>query len=120
MSDPRYHVLFLLEADTDLLFEIQRLDVQSEHPADVYFWFRFDKDSGMLNQLDFENMRTLANGEQERDFTQGQLCFNTTTGIFSPKDGSLPLLLSTVTPSAPPSELKTALFAFLASIPIRT
>ncbi|MBT2556682.1 hypothetical protein J7E24_02720 [Hymenobacter sp. ISL-91] len=108
-----YRSLFLFEADMATVFEIKRLDIQSKNPSHLYFWLHFDKASGQLSQLDFVDMRTEA-GEHLREFTQGQLRFNATEGIFSPTDGTQALNLRTITPPTLPAELETALFAFFA------
>lgn len=108
-----YRSLFLFEADAATIFEVKRLDIQSKNPGHLYFWLHFDNASGQLSQLDFEDMST-EDGEHLREFSQGQLRFNTTEGTFAPADGSPPLVLRTITPPTLPAGLETALFAFFA------
>ncbi|SDX37657.1 hypothetical protein [Hymenobacter psychrophilus] len=108
-----YRSLFLFEADTATIFEIKRLDIQSKNPGHLYFWLYFDNASRQLSQLDFVDMST-EDGEHQREFSQGQLRFNTTGGTFSPADGAAPLTLRTINPPTLPAELETALFAFFA------
>ncbi|NVO86204.1 hypothetical protein [Hymenobacter terrestris] len=106
-----YRSLFLFEADTATVFEVKRLDIQSKNPSHLYFWLYLDNASGQLSQLNFEDMSTEA-GEHLREFTQGQLRFNTNEGSFSPTEGDSPLQLRTITPPTLPAALETALFAF--------
>ncbi|RSK29603.1 hypothetical protein [Hymenobacter metallilatus] len=106
-----YRPLFLLEAESATIFEIKRLDVQSQNPSNVYFWLYFDKASGQLSQLGFVSMST--EGEvHRREFTQGRLRFDATEGTFEPAGGSQAQALRTVTPPVLPAALETALFAF--------
>ncbi|QIX60404.1 hypothetical protein HER32_04055 [Hymenobacter sp. BT18] len=110
MSVP-YHALFLLEADTAFIFEIKRLDVQSTDPADVYFWLRFDKATQALELLTFEAM-SAADGEQRRQFSQGQLRFSAAGGTFTPATDGPALALRPHAPPKLPAALEQALFAF--------
>jgi hypothetical protein len=110
MSFP-YRLLFLLEAESATIFEIKRLDIQSQNPGHLYFWLYFDHASSQLSQLNFELMTTQA-GEHLREFTQGRLQFNATAGTFAPANGGPALALRTVTPPVLPAALETALFAF--------
>ncbi|UOG76517.1 hypothetical protein MTX78_07930 [Hymenobacter tibetensis] len=110
MSIP-YRTLFLLEADNASLFEIKRLDVQSDNPGDVYFWLYFNKDTQALHPLTFVSMSAEADNQQ-REFTQGKLRFNASEGTYTPKQAGAPLHLQPVTPATLPAEVETALFAF--------
>lgn len=104
-----YRPLFLLEANTAFIFEIKRLDVQSENPADVYFWLYFDKASQVLHQLTFVSMS--ADGdEQQREFTQGQLRFSANAGTYTPTGSGMALALRPVVPPMLPAEMETAMF----------
>ncbi|WBO85428.1 hypothetical protein [Hymenobacter yonginensis] len=105
-----YRLLFLLNADTASIFEIKRLDVQSDNPGDVYFWLYFDRASRQLRHLTFVAMH--ADGdEQQREFAQGRLRFTTTTGTYTPADAGPALALQPVVPPTLPAELEAALFA---------
>lgn len=108
-----YRPLFLFEADTATIFEIKRLDIQSQNPGHLYFWLYLDNASGQLSQLNFESMTTEA-GEHLREFTQGQLRFTAAGGSFAPTEGGPALTLRTITPPTLPAALETALFAFFA------
>lgn len=95
-----YKTLFLLEADTFSLVEIKAMDVQSDDPAKVYFWFRFDKASHTLEKLEFISMSK--NGdEQQREFQQGKLQFNQSSGNYSTTEDSFVVQLKTAA-SLPP------------------
>lgn len=109
-----YRALFLFEADTAIIFEIKRLDIQSKNPGHLYFWLYADNASGQLRQLDFVGMRTAEDGTHEREFMQGQLQFSPTGGTFLPAAGGSPLTLRTISPPTLPTGLETALFAFFA------
>ncbi|QNH61065.1 hypothetical protein [Hymenobacter sediminicola] len=105
-----YRLLFLLDADTASIFEIKRLDVQSNNPGDVYFWLYFDRASQQLSHLTFVSMK--ADGdEQQREFVQGRLQFNATTGTYQPAAGGPMLALRTMVPTVLPTELESALQA---------
>jgi hypothetical protein len=101
-----YKTLFLLEADTFSLVEIKLLDVQSDDPAEVYFWFRLDKDSHTLQKLDFVSM-SKDGDEQRREFKQGKLAFDEQAGTYSTEAGNVPLRTQTAT--AVPAELDDAI-----------
>jgi hypothetical protein len=106
-----YRTLFLLEADSATLFEIKRLDVQSDNPSDVYFWLYFDKATQTLRPLTFVSMNK--NGDQQqREFSQGHLRFTATEGAYTPVAAGLQLPLRVVNPPVLPAEVETALFAF--------
>ena len=106
-----YRTLFLLEADTATLFEIKRLDVQSNNPGDVYFWLYFDKATHALHPLTFVSM-SAEGGVQQREFTQGHLRFTAIEGTYVSQPAGAPLPLQPVTPATLPAEVETALFAF--------
>ncbi|WP_022823357.1 hypothetical protein [Hymenobacter norwichensis] len=109
-----YRTLFLLEADAAIIFEIKRLDVQSDNPGDVYFWLYFDKATQTLHPLTFVSMNKDGD-QQQREFTQGHLHFTTTQGAYTPQAAGAPLPLHPVTPATLPAEVETALFAFFAA-----
>lgn len=106
-----YRTLFLLEANTATIFEIKRLDVQSDNPGDVYFWLYFDKANQELQPLTFVAMGT-GGGVQQREFAQGHLRFTATEGTYTPKEGGALLHLQPITPATLPAEVETALVAF--------
>jgi hypothetical protein len=106
-----YRTLFLLEADTAFIFEIKRLDVQSNNPGDVYFWLYFDKATHALHPLTFVSMR-VEDDVQQREFAQGHLRFTATKGTYTPQPAGVPLLVHPVTPATLPAKVETALFAF--------
>lgn len=101
-----YKTLFLLEADAYLLLEIKALDVQSDDPTEVYFWFRFDKASQTLEKLEFVSMAEDGD-EQQREFRQGKLQFNQRRGTYFTAEGSSSLQLKT--PTSLPVELDAAI-----------
>jgi hypothetical protein len=103
-----YRPLFLLEANTASIFEIKRLDVQSDNQADVYFWLYFDKASRQLSHLTFVSMN--ADGaEQQREFAQGQLQFSDAEGTYAPLPGTQPLRLRRLIPPTLPATVDAAL-----------
>ncbi|MBO0356355.1 hypothetical protein J0X19_00220 [Hymenobacter sp. BT186] len=106
-----YRTLFLLDTDTAAIFEIKRLDVQSNNPGDVYFWLYFNKGTQALQPLTFVAMSN-DGGVQQREFAQGHLRFTATEGTYTSKEAGVPLLLQPVTPATLPTEVETALFAF--------
>ncbi|GAB2779413.1 hypothetical protein HNQ93_001502 [Hymenobacter luteus] len=97
-----YKTLFLLEADAFSLVEIKLLDVQSDDPAEVYFWFRFDKASHHLEHLEFVAMNR-DGAEEQREFRQGRLQFNGASGTFAAKDGASSSVRVGSTASLPPA-----------------
>lgn len=97
-----YKTLFLLEADAFSLVEIKLLDVQSDNPAEVYFWLRFDKASHHLEHLEFVSMNRNGAGEQ-REFRQGRLQFSEANGTFVAEDGASSPVQVGATGSLPPA-----------------
>ncbi|HEX8424658.1 hypothetical protein [Hymenobacter sp.] len=106
-----YRTLFLLEAATATIFEIKRLDVQSDNPGNVYFWLYFDNATQALHPLAFVAMHA-ENDVQQREFTQGDLRFTVTEGTYTLKPAGAQLLLQIVTPTTLPAAVETALLAF--------
>lgn len=106
-----YCTLFLLESDTATIFEIKRLDVQSDNPGDVYFWLYFDKATQMLHPLTFVSMNKDGD-QQQREFTQGFLRFDATEGAYAPASAGPQLPLRVVNPPILPAVVETALFTF--------
>jgi hypothetical protein len=106
-----YRTLFLLEADTAIIFEIKRLDVQSDNPDDVYFWLYFDKATQTLLPLTFVSMNKDGD-QQQREFSQGYLHFTATEGAYIPVAAGPQLPLRVVNPPVLPAEVETALFSF--------
>ena len=106
-----YRTLFLLEADTATIFEVKRLDVQSDNPGDVYFWLYFDKATQTLHPLTFVSMNKNSE-QQQREFTQGHLRFDATKGAYAPVAAGAQLSLHVVNPPVLPAAVETALFAF--------
>jgi hypothetical protein len=104
-----YKPLFLLEADAFSLVEIKLLDVQSDNPAEVYFWLRFDKADNTLDKLDFVSMQK-GETEQQREFQQGKLQFNQTSGTYTPAEATEPVKLQTMDSATElPAELDDAI-----------
>ncbi|TGE08423.1 hypothetical protein [Hymenobacter fodinae] len=103
-----YKPLFLFEADAFSLVEIKLLDVQSDDPAEVYFWLRFDKADHTLHKLDFVSMDK-DGAEQQREFQQGKLQFNQSGGTYTPSEASEPAELQTKNTSDLPAELDDAI-----------
>lgn len=102
-----YKTLFLLEADAFSLVEIKLLDVQSDDPAEVYFWLRFDKADHTLDKLEFVSMHQ-DSAEQQREFRQGRLQFDGTQGNYTAEDGAgFPVRVGTA--AALPPELDEAI-----------
>ncbi|SNC66229.1 hypothetical protein SAMN06265337_1541 [Hymenobacter gelipurpurascens] len=101
-----YKTLFLLEADTFSLVEIKRLNIQSDNPGEVYFWFRFDKVTSGLELLEFVSMNKDGD-EQQREFLQGKLQFNQSSGTYSTAEDSSLLQLKTA--ASLPLELDDAI-----------
>ncbi|RPD44915.1 hypothetical protein DNI29_19640 [Hymenobacter sediminis] len=95
-----YKTLFLLEADAFSLVEIKLLDVQSDDPAEVYFWFRFDKASHYLEHLEFVSMNR--EGAEQREFRQGRLQFTEASGTFVAEDGASSPVRVGATATLPP------------------
>ncbi len=106
-----YKTLFLLEAATDLVFEIKRLDVQSTNPGEVYFWFRFDKATQQLQPLTFVAMDSRSD-EQYRTFVQGALQFGPSAGTYTPQLLGTPIHLHLIVPAILPPAAETALFGY--------
>ncbi|GGG32534.1 hypothetical protein [Hymenobacter glacieicola] len=104
-----YKPLFLLEAEDFSLLEIKALDVQSDDPAQLYFWFQFDKASHHLEKLEFVSMSE--NGtEQQREFRQGQLAFNHRSGTYTAQAATSPRAELQVKPTdSVPAELDEAI-----------
>ncbi|WP_139923314.1 hypothetical protein [Hymenobacter sp. DG01] len=97
-----YKPLFLLEADAFSLVEIKLLDVQSDDPAEVYFWLRFDNADHTLDKLEFVSMNR--NGaEEQREFRQGRLQFSEASGTFVAEDGASSPVRVGGTASLPPA-----------------
>ncbi|GAB3296092.1 hypothetical protein [Hymenobacter tenuis] len=103
-----YNTLFLLEADAFSLLEIKALDVQSDDPAEVYFWFRFDKSSHTLEKLEFVSMNK-DGAEQQREFRQGKLQFNQSSGVYAPAGASESVALQPKDGTELPAELDDAI-----------
>lgn len=103
-----YKTLFLLEADAFSLLEIKALDVQSDNPAEVYFWFRFDHASHVLQPLEFVSMAE-DNGRQQREFRQGKLQFDQSTGTYTAADGGAPVALKPKAAASLPAGLDDAI-----------
>ncbi|MBX0290359.1 hypothetical protein K3G63_07910 [Hymenobacter sp. HSC-4F20] len=103
-----YKPLFLLDADAFSLVEIKALDVQSDDPAKVYFWFRFDKAAHHLEHLTFVSMAT-AGAEQQREFQQGRLQFTQHGGTYAAADAAAPTSLRVQAVDALPADLDEAI-----------
>jgi len=103
-----YKTLFLLEANAFSLLEIKALDVQSDDPAEVYFWFRYDKSSHTLEKLEFLAMHKDGE-EQQREFRQGNLQFNQSSGVYSPQGASEPVALQPKDGTELPVEMDDAI-----------
>jgi hypothetical protein len=103
-----YKPLFLLEADAFSLVEIKLLDVQSDDPAQVYFWLRFDKADSTLDKLDFVSMQK-GEAAQQREFQQGTLQFNQTSGTYTPAEAAEPTKLQNKDAANLPAELDEAI-----------
>lgn len=103
-----YKTLFLLEADAFSLAEIKLLDVQSDDPAEVYFWLRFDKASHTLEKLDFVSMNKDGD-EQQREFRQGRLQFNQSSGTYTASGTAEPTALQPQATTQLPAELDEAI-----------
>ncbi|UPL50331.1 hypothetical protein [Hymenobacter sublimis] len=103
-----YNTLFLLEAEDFSLVEIKALDVQSDDPAQLYFWFRFDKASHHLDKLEFVSM-TENGAEQQREFRQGRLAFNRSSGTYTAADATAPVELQVQPTDSTSAELDEAI-----------
>lgn len=112
MANP-YKLLYLLEHPNFSIFEIKRLDITSENPADIYFWFFYTKADKTLEPLLFISMST-DNGQEKRVFKQGILDFNTQTGSFIHQQSTVfQLKVSNI--KALPSDLKQVIAAYFSS-----
>lgn len=109
-----YRTLFLLEADAFSLVEIKLLDVQSDDPAKVYFWLQFDKASHTLDKLEFVSMHKDGE-EQQREFRQGKLQFNQSSGTYTASEASEPVALQLQTTAELPAELDDAIQRYFIS-----
>ncbi|TGD82505.1 hypothetical protein [Hymenobacter wooponensis] len=109
-----YRTLFLLEADAFSLVEIKLLDVQSDDPAEVYFWLQFEKANHTLHKLDFLSMNKDGE-EQQREFRQGKLQFNQTSGTYTPAEAAEPVALEPQGTAQLPAELDDAIQRYFIS-----
>ncbi|MET4105303.1 hypothetical protein [Hymenobacter sp. UYP22] len=87
-----FSLLYVLAADDQLMFELKRLDVESDEPAKKYFWFHFNYHNNQLTPLTFSSMEE---GEtQRRAFAEGLLEFDTAQGTYTPPAPAEPVKLS--------------------------
>ena len=107
-----FEVKFFLDHADYSIFEIKRLDITSENPADIYFWLLLHKLNHTLERLTFSSMH--AEGSIEiRSFKEGSLMFNQQEGGFIRQTASM-ISLKTQLPSEFPDAYQELVTAYLA------
>ena len=82
MRIPIIQVLHAFRKENYELFEIKRLNMDSDNPSDIYFWFLYTANQETLERLAFISMDTNQD-EETRIFKQGLLQFNKEKAVFT-------------------------------------
>jgi len=80
-----FKTLFLLTHETTWVFEIKRLDIQSQEPSELYYWFVLDKSMMELKRLTFVSMSQESEWNR-RVFEEASLKFNQEIGVLTHKN----------------------------------